>query len=450
MLWHAIRFHASAPAGNDAGLQNPLSQWAIRAMDFTPIVSLEPPAGLLLDTGSSLRYFGGLDALEARIRRQLADFPVSIAAAPTPGAASLLARWRDGSRCLEVAGLPACLGPLPVSLLESARPKLDALESAGLRRIGSLLALPRAGLARRFGQSLLDELDRALGTMPDPRPRHAPPPAFDMRLDLPARIDCAPALEQGAGRLVERLCQWLRASHKAARRFEFFIEHDRGLPDTVLAPGLAEPAWQSERLRVLLRERLATLELPGPAIALRLRCDEIDLARIETGMLFPDPAGSAGALAPLIERLQARLGQHRVRCLRPLPDHRPEAAWQTCEVDPARFGQASGAGIRRSGTTTGKTGRTGESTARLAALPRPIWLLDSPLAIGERGGRPFRGGPLKLIAGPERIESGWWDELSVQRDYFVAEDPLHRLMWIYRERLRNGSTGGWFLHGLFG
>lgn len=450
MLWHAIRFHASALAENDAESQCPLSQWATWAMRFTPVVSLELPTGLLLDTGASLRYFGGLDALEARIRERLADFPASIAVAPTPGAASLLARWRDGSRCLETTGLPACLGPLPVSLLESARPRLDALESAGLRRIGSLLALPRAGLARRFGQPLLDELDRALGTMPDPRPRHVPPPTFDMRFDLPARIDCALALEQSAGRLVERLCQWLRASHKAARRFELLIGHDRGLPDTILAPGLAEPAWQPERLRVLLRERLATLELPGPATTLRLRCHEIDLARVETGTLFPDPTGIAGALAPLIERLQARLGEHRVGCLQPLPDHRPETAWQTREVDPARFGQASGASTRRPGPPGEKIHETEEPAARFAALPRPLWLLDSPLAISERGGRPFRGGPLSLIAGPERIETGWWDELSVQRDYFVAEDPLHRLMWIYRERLHNGATGGWFLHGLFG
>src|SRR5690606_29941051 len=125
---------------------------------------------------------------------------------PTPGAASLLARWRDGARCTGIADLPACLGLLPVGLLAAAEAHLETLESAGLRRISSLLALPRAGLARRFGQGLLDELGRALGRVPDPRLRHAPPPAFDMRLELPARIDSAQALERAAGRLVERLC----------------------------------------------------------------------------------------------------------------------------------------------------------------------------------------------------------------------------------------------------
>ena len=74
MLWHAIQFDASALSERDA-----LSQWATWAMCFTPVVSLEPPAGLLLDTGPSLRYFGGLDALEERIRRELDGRLASIA-----------------------------------------------------------------------------------------------------------------------------------------------------------------------------------------------------------------------------------------------------------------------------------------------------------------------------------------------------------------------------------
>jgi protein ImuB len=51
-----------------------------------------------------------------------------------------------------------------------------------------------------------------------------------------------------------------------------------------------------------------------------------------------------------------------------------------------------------------------------------------------------------LLAGPERIESGWWDGHDVTRDYFVATNPAEALLWIYRERDREGR---WFLHGFF-
>jgi protein ImuB len=73
-------------------------------------------------------------------------------------------------------------------------------------------------------------------------------------------------------------------------------------------------------------------------------------------------------------------------------------------------------------------------------------LLAAPRPIEEIGAVPHYGGALKLVAGPERIESGWWDGDDVARDYFVAQTPEQALVWIYRAR---GAGGGWFLHGLF-
>ena len=84
------------------------------------------------------------------------------------------------------------------------------------------------------------------------------------------------------------------------------------------------------------------------------------------------------------------------------------------------------------------------------ALPRPLWLLDSPEVLREVDGRPYRRGPLELLAGPERIESGWWDEGEaigdLRRDYFIARTVDERWLWIYRD---GRVPGGWLLHGYF-
>jgi protein ImuB len=80
--------------------------------------------------------------------------------------------------------------------------------------------------------------------------------------------------------------------------------------------------------------------------------------------------------------------------------------------------------------------------------------------------RPWLDGrPLRLLSGPERIESGWWDGEAVARDYFIAGDEEGALLWVYRQRLQataaaegisQGSPGTaqppahWFLHGWFG
>jgi protein ImuB len=89
-----------------------------------------------------------------------------------------------------------------------------------------------------------------------------------------------------------------------------------------------------------------------------------------------------------------------------------------------------------------------------SALPptRPVWLLSQPQPLPERGCRPWlEGHALQLLAGPERIESGWWDGESAARDYFIARAGDGALVWIYRPRLppAHADDAGWFLHGRF-
>jgi protein ImuB len=82
----------------------------------------------------------------------------------------------------------------------------------------------------------------------------------------------------------------------------------------------------------------------------------------------------------------------------------------------------------------------------MAVPPRPLWLVNPPEALREARGRPQRAGPLTLLAGPERIESGWWDGGDMRRDYFVALDNAGCWLWIFRDPR---PPGGWFLHGWF-
>jgi protein ImuB len=74
-----------------------------------------------------------------------------------------------------------------------------------------------------------------------------------------------------------------------------------------------------------------------------------------------------------------------------------------------------------------------------------LWLLPEPIPVQKD---PLVRVPadLSLVAGPERIESGWWDGADAVRDYYVAEDAGGSCLWVFRE-LREGR---WFVHGIFG
>src|SRR5206468_3761692 len=78
---------------------------------------------------------------------------------------------------------------------------------------------PREGPARRCGQGLIDELDRALGKLPEPREFFAPPERFAARLELPAEVTHAEALLFAARRLLVPLAGLLAARHAGVRAF---------------------------------------------------------------------------------------------------------------------------------------------------------------------------------------------------------------------------------------
>jgi protein ImuB len=417
------------------------------ALAFTPMVALQPPAGrdhapdtVLLEVQSTLRYHGGLDALLAKLGAALAPLRHRIHGvdAPVAQGAALLARIHRRLHCADRAALQRALDAAPVWLLGPGQAHWDALQGMGLRTLADLRRLPRAGLARRFGEGLLDEFDRACGQRPDPREAVVLPRRFASRLELFARADTTEQVLHGAGVLLARLVAWLAAQHAFVRRFVLVMRHEprwrsdaRTPAATELAVALAEPSRDATHLQVLLRERLATLQLPAPTIELDLSSDDVVQRAPPSGELFPTPANEREGLTRLIERLQARLGAEQVQRLEAVADHRPERATAT---HPA---QALATVPRPA------------PAAKSAVAVRPVWLIAPPEPLPERQARPLMDGQaLQLLSGPERIETGWWDGELAERDYFIAQTGSGALVWIFRMRLpRDGA--GWFLQGRF-
>jgi protein ImuB len=316
------------------------------------------------------------------------------------------------------------------------------LANIGVTTLGQLAALPRAGVARRFGKPLLAELDRAAGRMPDPRRWHQPPAYFKAGIELPSEATEADRLLFAAKRLVLQLEGYLAGRAAAVSRFTLKLRH-REERATDVAIGLVTPSRDSGHFLLLLRERLERVALAEPVVSLRLEAEDIKPLAQENQSLFQDGRHGAGDWPRLIERLRSRLGNDAVQALELRPEHRPELASSHAEP-----------GEKAVGTRC--------LAPRFGA--RPLWLLEQARALSEVHAVPLYGGKLKLLAGPERIESGWWDGKDVKRDYFVAATQDHALVWIYRERLAgerwsglsgtsiNGSWlhGRWFLHGLFG
>jgi protein ImuB len=435
-----------------------LTSVAHAALAFTPSVSLSSSDGVLLEVQASLRYFGGFDALLKRLRCALQPLRHRVQAVgmPTAQGAALLSRLHDGLCCPGAAALQQALDTAPAWLLGAGEDHWDSMQGMGLRTIGDVRRLPRPGLARRFGEALLHEIDRASGDRPDPRDPLVLPMAFHTSLELFARADTTEQLLFGAEVLLARLVAWLSAQHAFARGFRLEMKHERRWRHddsqpllTVLEVPLAEPSRDAAHLLVLLRERLAALQLPAPTLELALRADDIARQPPPNAELFPTPQSERAGLTRLIERLQARLGREQVQRLQPVADHRPERATCVLPADPVLLGRAAPPPPRGAAA-----GAPPAPSAAPLPITRPVWLLPRGLALKQQQDIPLLDGrPLQVLAGPERIESGWWDGELVERDYFVAQTPDGALLWLYRSRRPVSAEApgeGWFLHGRFG
>jgi protein ImuB len=395
-----------------------VSGWAAQ---FSPGVALEFPDGVLLEVSGSLKLFRGLEPLLERLRRGLEEmgWNATLAGAPTPRAAFWLALAGKQKFIGSMVELEPALAALPVEVLRRGDETLEALEAIGVRTLGELRALPREGVARRFGQALLDELDRALGLLPDPRNFFIPPARFRAAIELPAEVTQAEALLFAARRLIAQLGGFLAARSGGVQRFVLRLKH-RDRAATEIAIGLVAPSRDAEHFTLLLRERLSSLALAEPVREITLQADDVvPLPGRNLGLLL-EQGKPPGQWEHLVERLRARLGTGAVYGLVLRAEHRPEHAASAGEPD--------------------------SKPLHLDFGKRPFWLLERPKRIAEIGAAPHHEGPLELLAGPERIESGWWDGDDVARDYFVARMQSEALVWIYRE-LRGG--GGWYLHGVF-
>lgn len=453
MHWIALqpqpeKIQARASGEFEAGLPDTLTALGWWALQFTPKV-VRQGAALLMEVSASERLWGGAKQLCQTIVES--NKPVA-SAQYARGATSLIALARLGETRL------ARTQPddLPLSALAAAVPHLATLERIGCKFWGQLRALPRAGVARRFGAPLLAALDCAYGLKPELYRWLELPDVFEATLELTAQVETAPALLFGARRLFKQLQLWLQLRQVGvlALALGWTMEPRRNTSTQgELVLRCAAPTQDVAHLLRLLAEQLARVSLSAPVLYLHLRTLDAQKSAGESASLLSDEQRTGDSLQQLLERLSARLGPQNVLQMQAHADHRPERM--------QRWSPASNT-TQLLAPDANRTSTSSLYQRQAVNLLYPTWLLSVPFKLAVRGNRPQYSGPLTLLAGPQRLEVAWWSEgNSALRDYFLARSEQAHLLWIYRERLsgqdnpkerlreKAEATPHWYLHGLF-
>lgn len=431
-LWICLRRpeeDRASPPAPDA-----LQRLALAMLQYTPQVALFRGDSVVLEVAASLALFRGplrLSRLVQRTARAL--WPgIRLGMAPSATGAWLLAAPAAAAhrRVLRHHSLARNLDEIPADRLPEALPHRRWLENIGCRRLGQLRRLPRPGLQQRSSPELLKALDAAYGRVAEIPPWFTPPAVFRLTHEPDVHLENAEALLQASHTLLQALCGWLHHRQEALHGFQLVLHHEKGhhaMAPARLSLRFSTATWRQEDFTLLLKERLQHCELKNPVVQLELVADTPVARPAVCDTLFPDPSRQAQQESRLLDLLAARLGNESIRRPAPKPDHLPELAnaWANYPDAATRNPLPATTGLRN----------------------RPFWLLSEPRPLETRQERPvYQGRALRLVQGPERLETGWFAGLHHRRDYFVAEDAEGARYWLYRER----ETGeGWFLHGLF-
>ncbi|MBN9512320.1 MAG: DNA polymerase Y family protein [Alphaproteobacteria bacterium] len=423
-------------------------------------------AGLLLDVTGCTHLFGtgeaGERALLADLTQRLSrhDFSCRAAMADTAGAAWALARFAERQADLFCSrhNQRAALAALPVEGLRLDASILETFLKLGLRRIGDLYPMPRAPLARRFGDQPLARLDQALGTLAEPIEPRRPPPAFRTRLAFAEPIGRPEDIAAATSRLLAALCRQFEQASVGARKLEIALYRVDGSVDRT-SIGTSRPNRDNPKLMKLFEEKLGELDAGFGVELMILGAPEVE-AWNGTQDALPDqnapavPAGVDGTI-DLADRLALRLGAENVVRLLPRDSHLPERVQVAASVGtkPA----ATGAWARVAGLK-------GARPTRLLQRPEPVDVM-APVPDDPPRHFSWRQHKHRIVRaeGPERIADEWWrprpdgsrppaGEMPLVRDYYRVEDDDGGRFWLFRDGAykvaANGQpTARWFLHG---
>ena len=345
---------------------------------------------------------------------------------------------------------------VPLSRLGLAPRARERLERLGVQTVGELVALPAAGLLKRYGEEIHGLYRLARGEL------FAPLTPAVMIAPAVARERLDDFAERDAHRLLFRLKRLLDGLAKvvgerqaviAELRLRLRIEGGAGASSQQehrFRP--AAPTLDTPLLLDLVRLRLESADLGLGVVEVELSAQDVPATPEQLRLFALAPRRDQAAAERALARVRAELGDGAVGCYAERSGHLPKArfAWIPVErlrpprripTPPARREVGEGARDERGAFVVE---RPQERSLVRRMLPRPEALPSRPQEFRNDGWQPrdARQGPIVAVWGPYVVSGGWW-QAEVHREYAFARTLRGDVLWVFYDRRRRR----WFEQG---
>ncbi|HET6227915.1 MAG TPA: DNA polymerase Y family protein [Bacteroidia bacterium] len=411
-----------------------LAEWCIR---YAPIVSIDLPNGLLLDSSGCTHLWGGEEMYLKTIqeRFQKIGYSTQLAISDTIGCSWGVCRFGKISSIVPSGKQAHALSSLPPTALRLEEVIVERLQKLGLQSIQQFSSMPRTALRRRFGAGLLTRLDQAMGNELEFLLPVKPISPYEERLPSMEPILTATGIELALKQVLETLCQRLSQENKGLRVCAFICHRLDGTSQTIEV-GTNRPSRNPKHLFNLFEIKIQEIE-PDLGIELFvLQAPVVEELQNTQDALWAVNNANEAAIAELLDRIAGKTGTAAIHRYLPTEHYWPERSIQS---------------------TTSLTEK--KTSDWRTDLPRPLHMLAKPEPIEVSVPIPdyppllfnYKGvlHTVKKADGPERIEQEWWTDKSEYRDYYCLEDEHGGRYWVFR--LGDYFTGDpkWFIHGFF-
>lgn len=412
-----------------------LGEWCIR---FSPVVTIDLPDGLIIDTTGCTHLWGGEELYLQDIVQKFSrmGYQVRVAIAGTIGTAWGMARFSHSTFIVPPQQEKTALLSLPPAALRLEAPVLEKLSRLGMHRIDTFINMPGSALRRRFGNHFLQRLHQALGIAPEFIEPLQPTTPYFIHLPCLEPVRTAKSIEIALHQLLEEICRRLKKEEMGIRACVFTTHRIDGKQQQ-LKIGTGRPSVNLQHLMKLFEHKLPTIE---PALGIEVFTLEVTqvmpLTSTQDALWHTAVTQDDAKLAELLDRIANRVGPQNIK--RYLPD---EHYWPERSVRLATSAEDC-------------------SNAQWPTGLRPLHLLPIPVLIEVMVLLPdyppksfkYQGQLYKVIKadGPERIEQEWWLQQGHYRDYYCIEDETGARYWIFRlGHYDDVHQPQWFIHGFF-